>query len=184
MRRRVSRQARRRTDTSFPIATRSSVSRRPMKSTSLSDSETRTASTSTAWGGALWVGDVGDSFREEINEVVAGGNYQWPFIEGTRVKGAGSPVIGSTQAPAFEYLHATLGDLTAVMGGYVYRGEALPELVGLFIYSDWPTGRVWHSKLTRESVDRGLSQTRRMRLSASVKMQKEKLTSSLGAKFY
>ncbi len=94
-------------------------------------------------GGALWLGDVGDSFREEINNVVAGGNYQWPFIEGTRVKVVRNPVIGTAKAPAFEYLHATLGDLTAVMGGYVYRGAALPELAGRFVYSDWPTGRVW-----------------------------------------
>lgn len=93
--------------------------------------------------GALWLGDVGDSFREEINRVTAGSNYGWPFLEGTKQVRPGNPTIGTARLPTYEYLHASLGDLTAVSGGYVYRGAALPELAGKLLYSDWPTGRVW-----------------------------------------
>ncbi|MFO0664011.1 MAG: PQQ-dependent sugar dehydrogenase [Polyangiaceae bacterium] len=99
--------------------------------------------------GALWLGDVGDSFREEIDRVVAGGNYGWPFFEGKKQVMTGAPTIGALMAPTFDYTHASLGDLTAIMGGYIYRGAALPELNGKYIYSDWPTGRVWALDTTK-----------------------------------
>jgi len=93
--------------------------------------------------GALWEGDVGASFREEINQIVAGGNYQWPAMEGKKLGTGAAITIGTSQAPKFDYPHWSLADLTAIMGGYVYRGGALPELAGKYIHSDWPVGRVW-----------------------------------------
>ncbi|MBX3186483.1 MAG: PQQ-dependent sugar dehydrogenase [Labilithrix sp.] len=93
--------------------------------------------------GNLWLGDVGDSFREEISRVVSGGNYAWPFFEGTKRRQAGNPTIGVTQVPRYDYTHYSLADLTAIVAGYPYRGAALPEITGKLIYSDWPTGRVW-----------------------------------------
>ncbi len=93
--------------------------------------------------GNLWLGDVGDTWREEINQVMSGGNYGWPFYEGKKHTRAGDPVIGVTYPPVFDYVHASMGDLTAIVLGYVYRGAALPELDGKLIHSDWPTGRVW-----------------------------------------
>lgn len=94
-------------------------------------------------GGTLWVGDVGDSFREEIDRVEKGGNYGWPVFEGTRKVRDGAPTIGTLKTPVHEYTHASIGDLVATMNGYVYRGKALPELTGRLFFSDWPTGRVW-----------------------------------------
>ncbi|RYZ59738.1 MAG: hypothetical protein EOP08_15225, partial [Proteobacteria bacterium] len=94
--------------------------------------------------GALWMGDVGDSFREEVNQIVPGGNYGWPFYEGTkRASVAGEPTIGVRQSPKYEYPHHQLADLVSIVGGYVYRGAAMPELQGKYIYSDYPVGRVW-----------------------------------------
>ena len=93
--------------------------------------------------GTLWQADVGDSFREEVNQVVSGGNYGWPFFEGNRPNAAGNVTIGAYYPPKYDYTHASIGDLAAVIGGYVYRGSALPGIVGKYIYSDWPTGRVW-----------------------------------------
>ncbi|MFO0741621.1 MAG: PQQ-dependent sugar dehydrogenase [Labilithrix sp.] len=92
----------------------------------------------------LWVGDVGDSFREEINRVEKGGNYQWPVREGELVRQAGKTItIGTSHDPESFYTHHEMGDLTAIFGGFVYRGKALPELNGKYIYSDWPSDRIW-----------------------------------------
>lgn len=93
--------------------------------------------------GALWVGDVGDTWREEVDQVVSGGNYGWPFREGDVVRSASVLEIGTAHDPTYVYTHAEMGDLTAIIGGFVYRGKELPELVGKYIYSDWPSCRVW-----------------------------------------
>ncbi|RMF84184.1 MAG: hypothetical protein D6744_03540 [Planctomycetota bacterium] len=102
-------------------------------------------------GGAMRVfaGDVGQSLREEVNLVTAGGNYGWRVREGSlcfdpdailsppdecAATGAdGEPLID----PIIEYSHA-VG--TSVIGGAVYRGEALPELRGKYIFGDFTSG--------------------------------------------
>lgn len=92
----------------------------------------------------LWVGDVGDSFREEIDKVERGGNYQWPVREGELVRAPGGALtIGAGRDPIFAYSHHEMGDLSAIFGGFVYRGRAMPELVGKYVYSDWPSARIW-----------------------------------------
>lgn len=94
-------------------------------------------------GGQLWAGDVGDSFREEVNLVVKGGNYEWPYKEAELVQGPTPTTIGTAQGPKYHYTHSSMGDLTAIFGGFVYRGQSLPELTGKYIFSDWPSSRVW-----------------------------------------
>ena len=98
--------------------------------------------------GALWAADVGDTFREEVDLVVAGGNYEWPYREGTVVRGTVPPSIGTSRPPRFSYPHSDMGDLSAVLGGFVYRGKELPELVGKYVFSDWPSCRVWALDVT------------------------------------
>mgnify|MGYP000914059099 CR=1 FL=1 len=93
--------------------------------------------------GNIWLGDVGDTFREEVDQIVSGHNYGWPFFEGDKQVAVGTPSIGTLHTPKFAYSHASMADLTATMAGYVYRGAAMPELAGKFVFSDWPTGRVW-----------------------------------------
>jgi glucose/arabinose dehydrogenase len=92
--------------------------------------------------GDLWVGDVGQNAREEIDRVVLGGNYGWRCFEGTRDTGlaCGSPT--NLQAPVAEYDNPALG--SAVTGGYVYRGAAFPTLVGRYIFGDFGSGRIWN----------------------------------------
>lgn len=89
--------------------------------------------------GELWAGDVGESTREEVDRVVRGGNYGWRCFEGTQPSplSCGNPV--DPLPPVAEYDH-TLG--AAVTGGYVYRGTAVPGLVGHYIFGDF-TGRIW-----------------------------------------
>lgn len=93
--------------------------------------------------GDLWCAEVGETWREEVNRIVSGGNYQWPNREGEIVHDATPLTIGAERAPFSYYTHAEMGDLTSVLGGYVYRGKALPELDGRYLYSDWPSGHVW-----------------------------------------
>jgi glucose/arabinose dehydrogenase len=92
--------------------------------------------------GQLWLGDVGSHTREEVNLVVRGGNYGWRCKEGTADTAltCGTPSIPLTP-PVAEYGH-TLG--LAVTGGFVYRGTAIPGLVGQYVFGDYSSGYIWH----------------------------------------
>ena len=90
----------------------------------------------------LWVGDVGQAAREEIDRVVSGGNYGWRCREGTLTTANACPgITGSFQAPIVEYNNPGVG--FSVTGGYVYRGTAIPSLVGRYVFGDYGSGRVW-----------------------------------------
>ncbi|MBX3199143.1 MAG: PQQ-dependent sugar dehydrogenase [Labilithrix sp.] len=104
--------------------------------------------------GALWAADVGDTWREEIDLVVAGGNYEWPHREGDLLRGGPPTTIGTPRAPAYVYTHAEMGDLSAVLGGFVYRGQDLPELAGKYVFSDWPSNRIWALDTTKTPATR------------------------------
>lgn len=104
--------------------------------------------------GQLWAGDVGDSFREEVNQIVKGGNYGWPYKEGELIEGTTPTTIGTPQDPKYIYSHSSMADLTAVFGGFVYRGAALPELAGKYIYSDWPSSRIWALDISKTPATR------------------------------
>ena len=101
-------------------------------------------------GGArdLWVGDVGQGDREEIDRVVNGGNYGWRCREGTLTTANSCPGIsGPFQAPIAEY--ETGFDVGySVTGGYVYRGAAIQSLVGRYVFGDYGTGRIWNIPAT------------------------------------
>jgi len=91
----------------------------------------------------LWVGDVGQAAREEIDRVVSGGNYGWRCREGTLTTANSCPgVTGSFQAPIAEYDNPNVG--FSVTGGYVYRGTAIPSLVGRYVFGDYGSGLIWN----------------------------------------
>ena len=107
--------------------------------------------------GKMWLGDVGDSFREEINQVVKGGNYQWPIKEGELSSVTTSItqyVAGTPTPPAFFYSHAEIADLSSVFGGFVYRGASLPELRGRYVFTDWISNRVWALDIDKSPITR------------------------------
>ncbi|MGH8481955.1 MAG: PQQ-dependent sugar dehydrogenase [Nevskiaceae bacterium] len=91
--------------------------------------------------GELLAGDVGQGQREEIDLVVAGGNYGWRKFEGTLVHNAGDPDPGNALLPLFEYAHT--GGRCSIIGGYAYRGTALPAFIGAYFYADFCTGELW-----------------------------------------
>jgi hypothetical protein len=85
--------------------------------------------------GQLFVGDVGQGVTEEIDAVVPGGNYGWPYRQGSSDSGGVSmPMPAPTlQSPITEYSH---GDGKAIIGGYVYRGP-VEALQGKYIFGDF-----------------------------------------------
>ncbi|WP_337866042.1 PQQ-dependent sugar dehydrogenase [Ignavibacterium sp.] len=89
--------------------------------------------------GWLWAADVGQSSWEEIDIITNGGNYGWRCYEGNHPFNT-SGCSGTYIFPVWEYSH-TLG--ISVTGGYVYRGQNVPELYGKYIYGDYGSRKVW-----------------------------------------
>ena len=92
----------------------------------------------------VFIADVGQDLREEVNIASAGAgglNYGWNIAEGTACYNATSCDLSGLTAPAFDYLHGP-NDVNgcSITGGFVYRGTALPELVGRYFYSDFCNG--------------------------------------------
>jgi glucose/arabinose dehydrogenase len=87
--------------------------------------------------GDLWIGDVGQNLREEVNRVPAGlggANLGWSVMEGTVLLGAIEPA--DHLPPVHEYERRG-PEGCAVTGGFVYRGSAIPALRGAYLYSDY-----------------------------------------------
>jgi glucose/arabinose dehydrogenase len=91
--------------------------------------------------GQLWVGDVGQGAREEIDRVQLGGNYGWRCFEGTRPTGLPCGSELNLLPPIAEYERAVGQSVT---GGYVYRGNAVAGLAGRYVFGDFITGRIWN----------------------------------------
>ena len=91
--------------------------------------------------GVLWVGDVGQGSREEVDILVKGGNYGWRIMEGSICRpGGGTCDTTGLIKPVKEYDHSVGNSIT---GGYVYRGYRRPDLTGAYIYADYGSGKIW-----------------------------------------
>jgi len=90
----------------------------------------------------LWVGDVGQNAWEEIDQVVAGGNYGWNVCEGFHKRGSTTALCGTPglSDPVVEHPR---DEARSITGGNVYRGTAMPSLAGTYIYGDFETGTIW-----------------------------------------
>ncbi len=94
--------------------------------------------------GQLWCADVGQNLYEEINLIEKGGNFGWNRREGMHPFGAkGSGLKKEFIEPIWEYSHDVGKSIT---GGTVYRGKALPELEGHYVYADYVTSKIWALK--------------------------------------
>ena len=94
--------------------------------------------------GDLFIGDVGQQSREEIDFLpagVGGHNFGWRRMEGAACFDPASDCDdGLLAAPILEYSHASGCSVT---GGYRYRGAASPALEGLYFFGDFCTGALW-----------------------------------------
>jgi glucose/arabinose dehydrogenase len=99
--------------------------------------------TSDPVSGDIWIGDVGQSDWEEVDELQKGGNFGWDCYEGpdeedyTSEKCDGKAFV----SPRAWYDHS--GGNLAITGGVIYRGDDMPELYGWYVYADFYSGRIW-----------------------------------------
>jgi glucose/arabinose dehydrogenase len=101
-------------------------------------------------GKRLFVGDVGQDAWEEVDIVTKGGNFGWNIMEGNHCYPAGSNCNPSGLIPPIaEYSHS---EGEAVIGGYVYRGAAIPALKGLYVFGDYVSGQMWTLQETQPGV--------------------------------
>jgi len=116
--------------------------------------------------GDLIVADVGQNLIEEIDIVQSGGNYGWFEKEGTfAFDSTTSPVsisfdlegiVGDQIDPVIEYDH---GEGISITGGFVYRGSAIPQLFGKYVFGDFSTsftpaaGRIFYADLSTGQVE-------------------------------
>jgi glucose/arabinose dehydrogenase len=108
--------------------------------------------------GDLWIADVGQGEWEEVDRLPAtdgvdagrGANLGWDRMEGTHpYEGGTNPKDGVL--PLFEYSHDD--GACAVVGGYVYRGAAIPDLTGAYLYTDYCQSGIRALTLRGDEVD-------------------------------
>jgi glucose/arabinose dehydrogenase len=106
--------------------------------------------------GDLYVGDVGQNEIEELDVVPLaqqrGANYGWSVYEGNARFKRDKDLQGSGRLvkPALTYTHASGG--CSITGGEVYRGAALPELVGTYVFGDYSAGRLLGATRTATGI--------------------------------
>ena len=107
--------------------------------------------------GRLVLADVGQDAIEEVNLIVSGANYGWSLKEGSKCFRPNRDRPGSCEDeglvdPVFEYKR---GYGSAIIGGFVYEGAAIPSLKGLYVFADHISGRVFALELPESHLGRG-----------------------------
>jgi glucose/arabinose dehydrogenase len=99
--------------------------------------------------GDLYIGDVGQDLWEEVDLAPTsvqrgpGANYGWNIMEGKHCYPS-DPCTTTGILPIVEYIHAF--NACAIVGGYVYRGSAMPAIQGYYFYADDCNADVWGIK--------------------------------------
>jgi glucose/arabinose dehydrogenase len=100
--------------------------------------------------GDLYIGDVGQNAWEEIDyrpsaQIGALANYGWKVFEG-RERFSNTP-LGPGELVQPVHVYATTGTNCTVIGGYVYRGRAVPAARGRYFFGDYCSGTVWSLRI-------------------------------------
>jgi glucose/arabinose dehydrogenase len=105
--------------------------------------------------GDLFIADVGLWMKEEVDihpaDTPGGQNYGWNVYEGSichQPPDTGYCEMGGLTHPVATYDH---GEDCAIIGGYVYRGAAIPALVGTYVLGDICSGQIKQMKRTGET---------------------------------
>lgn len=94
-------------------------------------------------GTDFYIADVGQNGYEEVTVIStddAGANLGWKIMEGPACYGAATCEQTGLVPPTYSYSHDTGG--CSITGGYVYRGEAIPEIAGQYFFADFCDSRV------------------------------------------
>jgi glucose/arabinose dehydrogenase len=125
----------------------------------------------------LYVGDAGQNLWEEVSVAQAGGNYGWNVLEGTHCFSTDNPDAEAENCPQtdpegdplippvieFRNINQADGVGLTVVGGNVYRGSAIPDLFGMYVFGSWSSS--WSQMQGQlfmaipRSLDGGLWQT-------------------------
>ena len=99
--------------------------------------------------GDMWIGDVGQNAREEINfeiwGTIGGFNYGWKCMEANSCYSTSNGCVCNSSSyvdPIYEYFHNSAGGYS-VTGGEVYRGCQMPEEHGTYFFADYVSGNIW-----------------------------------------
>ena len=101
--------------------------------------------------GDFYIGDVGQDLWEEIDvqaaASVGGANYGWRILEATKCY---NPSVGCVAPlnyvpPLLEYSHSVGNSVT---GGYVYRGQSAPDLLGKYLFGDFSQSKLFYTPVT------------------------------------
>ena len=90
--------------------------------------------------GRLWAGDVGQATIEEIDVVQSGGNYAWPYCEGTLPAGCQQP--GDID-PVFEYPHSGPGVSGRSVTGGAFLSRSFGLIGGYYVFGDYIANKLW-----------------------------------------
>ena len=117
--------------------------------------------------GDLYIGDVGQHNWEEINfqsSASSGGeNYGWNHYEGEDIYNESAPLSNHTEPIHFYPNNANIFKVLlgwdeedafgcSVTGGYVYRGNDIPDIQGYYLFADYCTGRIWMFQHENDTV--------------------------------
>jgi len=103
-------------------------------------------------GDDLWIADVGQNAREEVDFIQdaannGGLNFGWRCFEGTLQNANVDQSIclpaSSYTEPVFEYGHNNATGGFSITGGHVYRGTQFPDLIGLYVVADYVSSNFW-----------------------------------------
>jgi glucose/arabinose dehydrogenase len=107
--------------------------------------------------GDLYIGDVGQDAREEVDWVPAGAaavNYGWKVMEGNKCNSSGNCPVGTPACnspvftdPVHEYVHSFTSPICTVVGGFVYRGCGIPDLDGTYFFADYCSDDIWSMQI-------------------------------------
>jgi glucose/arabinose dehydrogenase len=105
--------------------------------------------------GDLWISDVGQNQWEEVDAAWAadgggkGANYGWSAMEGNHQFNADQSADGAIP-PMYEYEH--VGQDCSISGSALYRGTAIPALVGYYVFADYCSGQVRSLQIADRAV--------------------------------
>ena len=97
--------------------------------------------------GDLWIGDVGQGSWEEIDYLPAsspgGANFGWNYREGAHPFASNDTTLPADLGLIDPVVDYGRDQGITVIGGYVYRGEQMPEWGGIYLYGDYGSGTIW-----------------------------------------